>query len=553
MLTPPPVDAKPGSKYKPWFKLTEYEMAFLRKTMKKNAVWTPSDTMIRRYLRDNKRGPEFYEKAKAEAEANGEEFLDEDPIDPDKSVLAPGEVAPDLPSGQAQALENRGMRLNVAKKEKAQKRKEQAEREAAEAAAAAAAAAEETEYTRKPKRDRGSKKDLPTRPISRKEALQTANRELEQLGLDLKDIFNTNSTPLQESITITIPSSGKRELKSSKKRKRDSEKETTVTTAESPAPKEVTAQPGPKKLKINHLALASKQSSKQKEDLSPTQTTTVTTTTTIPLAPAGASPTRTTSKRQPTPGPASSPSDTRTAPVQPTAAQSRPRRTSGGIRATVETVEPAPAAGKEVNVNETKDHDLRPRSRGSMTGKAASAEPPSKPQRELREKRRASVVEAHPASDSATAAAVTAPRATRANRRPAPGFVTDEADGKGKVSVGKRKAAPKKGGKERKDGAQEAEDVIDPDEPRYCICGDVSWGTMVACENGEVCCPYPSVTLLNKGLATNPVVAVRKRMVSPRLCRSIRATITKTDVVLSRVSREAQGLGEWRPISRIKS
>jgi hypothetical protein len=131
-----------------------------------------------------------------------------------------------------------------------------------------------------------------------------------------------------------------------------------------------------------------------------------------------------------------------------------------------------------------------------MTGKAASAEPPSKPLRELREKRRASLVEAHAASDSATdaaAAAVTAPRTTRANRRPAPGFVTDEADGKGKVSVGKRKAAPKKGAKDKKDGVQEAEnadDAVDPDEPRYCICGDVSWGTMVACENGEVSSCY---------------------------------------------------------------
>ncbi|KAF1816500.1 hypothetical protein P152DRAFT_377843, partial [Eremomyces bilateralis CBS 781.70] len=25
----------------------------------------------------------------------------------------------------------------------------------------------------------------------------------------------------------------------------------------------------------------------------------------------------------------------------------------------------------------------------------------------------------------------------------------------------------------------------DPDEPRYCICNDVSWGTMIACENDD--------------------------------------------------------------------
>jgi len=35
-LTPPPPDAQAGSKWRPWFKLTEYEMAKLRKMMKKN-------------------------------------------------------------------------------------------------------------------------------------------------------------------------------------------------------------------------------------------------------------------------------------------------------------------------------------------------------------------------------------------------------------------------------------------------------------------------------------------------------------------------------------
>jgi hypothetical protein len=49
-LSPPPENARPGSRWAPWFKLTEYEMAVLRKKMKKNAVWTPSETMIKRQL-----------------------------------------------------------------------------------------------------------------------------------------------------------------------------------------------------------------------------------------------------------------------------------------------------------------------------------------------------------------------------------------------------------------------------------------------------------------------------------------------------------------------
>ena len=30
-------------------------------------------------------------------------------------------------------------------------------------------------------------------------------------------------------------------------------------------------------------------------------------------------------------------------------------------------------------------------------------------------------------------------------------------------------------------------EYIDPDEPRYCLCGDVSWGTMIGCDNEDSC------------------------------------------------------------------
>jgi hypothetical protein len=69
--------------------------------------------------------------------------------------------------------------------------------------------------------------------------------------------------------------------------------------------------------------------------------------------------------------------------------------------------------------------------------------------------------------------------------------VTDSQDGGATVSVGKRKNAPrKKGGKkekeEKKEVEDEAEEEIDPNEPRYCVCGDISFGTMVLCENPDV-------------------------------------------------------------------
>ena len=114
-LDPPPSDARPGSKYMPWNRLTEYEMAKLRKRMKKNAIWTPSDTMVRRELADLGRGKENYDKAKARSDATGEPFLDEEPMDPTKP-LQPGEISFVPIGAQDMTLSNRGMKLNEAKK-----------------------------------------------------------------------------------------------------------------------------------------------------------------------------------------------------------------------------------------------------------------------------------------------------------------------------------------------------------------------------------------------------------------------------------------------------
>jgi len=59
------------------------------------------------------------------------------------------------------------------------------------------------------------------------------------------------------------------------------------------------------------------------------------------------------------------------------------------------------------------------------------------------------------------------------------------------VSVGKRKTAPRKKARKSDDGKETVpapvsaveEEYVDPNEPRYCICGDVSWGMMIACDN----------------------------------------------------------------------
>jgi hypothetical protein len=63
-LTAPPPDALPGSKWLPWKRLTEYEMATLRKRMKKNAIWVPSQAMRNRELKNLGRGSTAMDEAK---------------------------------------------------------------------------------------------------------------------------------------------------------------------------------------------------------------------------------------------------------------------------------------------------------------------------------------------------------------------------------------------------------------------------------------------------------------------------------------------------------
>ena len=67
-------------------RLSEYEMYKLRKKMKKNHTWEPSEVMIRRELAEKGRGRDNYLKAKAEAEKNGKPLLDMD-VAPEKPSL----------------------------------------------------------------------------------------------------------------------------------------------------------------------------------------------------------------------------------------------------------------------------------------------------------------------------------------------------------------------------------------------------------------------------------------------------------------------------------
>ncbi|KAF4551067.1 Chromatin modification-related protein YNG2-like protein 2 [Elsinoe fawcettii] len=406
-LVPPPGDAVPGSKWLPWKRITEYELAKLRKRMKKNAIWLPSPAMRNRELKILGRGQQAMEVARRRAEQSGEPFIDEyGPAwsDPTRAIMSGEErqeiidmIVPELDGGAEDELMNRGMRLNEAKKRKREKMLEeqaiQAQLSAEQNAADATAAA----------------------PIA-------ANKEA---GEDSKASLKPPAT--------------------SKKRKRD-------TTPSNPNKASKTASPDtthqPKKIKL-----------------------------TIP-APANAGTSSTTPR----------------SPLNPKIEARSPKPRSRNI-----SIAPiAPDATSNASPPEAK----RPNPKITLKrSKAASAEPPN---RRLALRRgsnvslpganRAGSVDSRPSKDEPRPEPTTG-RTRR--KRPAPGLITADEDGRAKSAVGKRKAAPKKRGRKSdpssvatgtiKEEEAELQEEMDPDEPRYCLCGDVSYGIMVACEDNN--CP----------------------------------------------------------------
>ena len=502
LLTPPPADAKPGSVHAPWMRLTEWEMAKLRKRMKKNAIWTPSETMIRRELSLAGRGPDNYKSTKQLADANGEEFNDEDKIATTAPgrPLVPGEISAD-PFGLAETnLSNRGMKLNEAKKLK--------------------------------------------REILAREQAAILASEAEKLG-DLsstfKDLFNKPHGDALKSPAIIFNPPKIKEVQREKPKEtvvqREKPKETVVqkekpkevqrekpkeTVVQKEKPKEVAKASGKKRRRdgspksepeifpklAEPLTSIDKTTSKKRkpdrEQPIPLTIATNTVTTTIPLAAPAPSPPKPSRRSTPAtpatpvmaapekPKPITtpkavmpSPSATSVAAMSGTATSMRPRRVSLTLKG---PAEPPPEPAQSI-----------PRTSSRNASRRGSTGPPS-----------ATIPHEHARPKSATPApsSPVPPRtaAGRRSRRPAPGVVVKSHEGGAAVSVGKRQHAPKKrggiaalnarrasenAGSKEKEAAVKAEEEaageeIDPNEPRYCYCGDVSWGDMVGCENDNV-------------------------------------------------------------------
>lgn len=463
LLPAPPADAKPGSEHMPWMRLTEYEMAKLRKRMKKNAIWTPSETMIRRELADAGRGPDNYKIQKAQMEEQGEEFLDVDNIAttaPGKP-LVPGEISADSLGLAETSLSNRGMKLNEAKKIK---------RDAMIAASLAG-----IEKTPSLESATGFK-TLFTKPLESPVIMPTRNSISNKV---LKERSSkTKVISIEEAQDIAKPSH--------KKRKRDQTPENDSMP--------LVVQPEPALVSPKKLSLKKKKTNQaQPQSL---RLTTRTITTSIPLAapaPSPVKPSRRTKSATPaTPAVMAAPEkpkpSTAIAKATATATSSRPRRISLTLKGPTEPP-PSPA-------HPSPRTSSRTASRHTSTG-PPSATTSRTPCEHLRRK------SATPAPQPSPVVSQTA--AARRSRRPAPGAVIENKEGGAAISVGRRQYAPKRGsiavpntrkgnenasmkdkeatGKSEQDTAG---DAVDPNEPRYCLCDDVSYGEMICCDNQNV-------------------------------------------------------------------
>ncbi|KAI4124778.1 MAG: hypothetical protein LQ338_004637 [Usnochroma carphineum] len=555
LLSPPPVDAKPGSEHAPWMRLTEYEMAKLRKRMKKNAIWSPSETMIRRELADAGRGPENYRSAKANSDAVGDPFIDDDNLAsrPPGQPLQPGEISADSLAFEETSLSNRGMKLNEAKKIKreAMLKEQQAEAEqiakleveqaakrlgdigstiknlfsgatnfvypssssSASAQAKALEKAKEKEREKEKEKEKQRLKEEKAREKERERQKELARQEeVEKAKAREKEELEREKQRQLERDRQEQLEKERREQEALEKQRLEQEqlereaREKAAQEAQAREEQQKAREEEERAIEAEREALANKASKKRKREPvleinvpapgqevgseatpSPKKRRTAqaeplsdTVSTKVPLAAPGPS-----SPKVATPAPLITPA------IETRRSTRRPSLTLRGPAAPAESIEALPRSATRASNRRT-----------SVAGSAASIPP---------EARRRSATPAKVSTPIGTAA-------SRRSKRAAPGPVIDDPEGGAAVSVGVRKTAPRKRGsmgasrsKQRGAVVQSQEEAaggeVDPDEERYCICGDVSYGDMVKCENNQVSDP-PEAALLISSTAVIVVLTI---------------------------------------------
>ncbi|KAJ9609181.1 hypothetical protein H2200_006953 [Cladophialophora chaetospira] len=496
--TPPPDDAEIGSRYQPWTHLTEFEMYKLRKKMKKNHTWEPSDVMIRRELADRGRGWDNYYRAKAEAEKSGAKFIDLDSVEKVYPKSEKSEKTEKL--DRIESVEESDTLEVVHKIEDTIVPTRPPEVvEKSELAPPVAPVATPAPKPKAPKKSEKKEKKPPPEPVLSQAALaaqeaEQAARRLGDIGSKFRTLFasplsalaslsRSASTPTANRAT---PTTKKATEKTSKKRKA----EEAISPSASPSAEPETAKkkqkvaPKPSPLAISPVPNAASTSPAATSSEPPPSTVAPSAVIikiplklniTAPSAPAPAS-------KTPTPAPTTraasvqrnsvAPKSSASPPVSATTSRPPSRRSAA---ASVEPQLPTTRSSRRTS--------MTPSMAGGPKTPAAEPQPPG------------------PSPKSASSAVPTA--ASRRSKRDAPGMVMQSSqDGGAAVSVSKRKTKPAKKVSNASaaahastaapvpqiridvDGRQE---WVDPDEERYCVCGDVSWGEMICCELDEKC------------------------------------------------------------------
>ncbi|KAI6783869.1 Inhibitor of growth protein-like protein [Emericellopsis cladophorae] len=523
LQNPPPPNAVVGSADAPWLQLTDFELAKLRKRMKKNATWTPSETMVARELSALGRGPEEYREAKRKAEEEGKPF---DPTIPTPLPTQDGSTGQQLPAGAISAdslaaeevpTSNRGMKLNEAKRLKREALAKLAAEEAEETARSMTATAQlllGSSQDTPSNRDAGralskAQSQSAARPVNKRKREAEADATSEAAEGDETPSARPLVKRTKTETPVPPPQIGRLPPASVTRE--------TTATRRHPTPASSTGggfTETPVPIPVPLKASGSSKSARAQQSPTPSIVSTTNQTRAASAAAAAAAAAKAPGKETPVPLPRSS--DRRRSAVTPAApsreAPSRDatkRETRGEAAKRNSEREEAPAvqpvrelpsrsSARAQNASATESETTTPppgvepatTRRPSSRGKALSQEP--QPTLAAERPRRASTAHNTPAPEAH-------PPSRRA-KRPAPGIVSTNSSG-GSAAVGRRKAAPKKKKirttKKKGDTAAEVEfweevddegTPIDPEEPRYCLCNRVSFGEMIQCDNDS--CRY---------------------------------------------------------------
>ncbi|XPS67713.1 hypothetical protein M3J09_000015 [Ascochyta lentis] len=544
-LSPPPPEARPGSKWAPWMKLTEYEMAVLRKQMKKNAVWTPSLTMVNRELERKHRTRGDYERERARCEAAGEAMVDEEPEtllqiataqgldDPAltatahaaEGLTAPGEpapaptLAPTLAPAPATATATATVPATTLAPT------------LTPALAPAPARDDSVEAADGRRPDRDTRRQQAMRAVR---ALEDATKTIQNAADGLKELtFSPHAVS-------TPPASAQRKRSSARappnKRKRDT---TPSLAADSPAEsaRETDAaehdappqQPEPKRPRLQLIAPAPPPDRAPSTPAPPSADTPVpkdlstpeapsplaqtpeplpqatSNTVQVPLAPAGPGTPRPSklaaneASRQPTPIQSPPAEPRRSSPIVaiPTPAQAPTQPTTPAIatRSRRESVAqknsspppPEPSAPARASAPAL-DRAASPEPTVALRPRSARSHVPT-PKAQSEEPKPNDA--GRPMRDTRrhsifSQPALTAPGPTRVSLRKKPppkGEVSSAENGQKTVTNVKRSQGSKHGKRKKPEDQPGHVDDVDSDEERYCICDDVSYGQMISCDN----------------------------------------------------------------------